>query len=100
MKGNFVCFLNGGVPSWQQLGSILQNVNNKNVLLIQYFLLDIGSFCEIEIDYCLSAPCLNGGICNKVLDGYECQCPSGFEGDDCQVSWRKNTFSLVKSVHS
>ena len=64
----------------------VQNFNDKIVLQILYFLFDIGSFCEIEIDYCLSAPCLNGGICNKILDGYECQCPSGFEGDDCQVS--------------
>ncbi|XP_039619104.1 neural-cadherin [Polypterus senegalus] len=29
-------------------------------------------------------PCHNGGICVDSLNGYRCQCPSQFEGPDCQ----------------
>ena len=46
-----------------------------------------GSLCETEIDFCLSEPCLNGGICNKIANGYECLCSSGYEGKNCEVSY-------------
>ena len=40
---------------------------------------------DIEnIDECLSGPCLNGGVCNDVVNGYACYCSgTGFEGDVC-----------------
>uniref|UniRef100_A0A3P8WR70 Zonadhesin n=1 Tax=Cynoglossus semilaevis TaxID=244447 RepID=A0A3P8WR70_CYNSE len=35
---------------------------------------------------CLTAPCLNGGICTEGSNStYSCQCTEGFEGDHCEV---------------
>ena len=27
---------------------------------------------------------MNGGTCNEVRDGYECICPNGYKGGDCE----------------
>ena len=45
-----------------------------------------GSFCELELDPCQSAPCLNLGICRPVGGAsYQCTCQPGYEGLHCQV---------------
>ena len=38
---------------------------------------------------CYNDPCLNGGLCNEVLDdnnplAYRCSCPMGFTGVNCE----------------
>ena len=38
----------------------------------------------MNIDECLSNPCQNGGVCQDLHDSYQCQCPAGFEGYDCE----------------
>lgn len=35
---------------------------------------------------CISNPCANGGTCREVPDGFECQCPPGWEGPTCANS--------------
>jgi EGF-like domain. len=47
------------------------------------------SFSIIIILFFLSAhcdgdPCMNGATCNEVREGYECVCPTGFKGTDCE----------------
>jgi len=37
-----------------------------------------GSRCEVNINDCLSSPCLNNGTCLDQVDGYLCDCLSGF----------------------
>lgn len=27
---------------------------------------------------------MNGATCNEVRDGYECICPTGYKGTDCE----------------
>lgn len=49
------------------------------------FFLSAGSRCELEINECLSNPCLNGGVCEDLMGGYVCNCPVGFSGDRCEV---------------
>ncbi|XP_028406465.1 uncharacterized protein LOC114528955 [Dendronephthya gigantea] len=42
-----------------------------------------GSDCEATP--CLSNPCLNGGICTDVGDSFECECPSEYRSDRCEI---------------
>ncbi|XP_049630080.1 protein crumbs homolog 2 [Suncus etruscus] len=65
-----------------------------------------GQQCEVDEDECATNPCQHGGECLQRSDpalyggtqavfpgtfsfrhaaGFRCQCPSGFEGDDCGV---------------
>jgi hypothetical protein len=58
----------------------------KNVKQIKDQLLEMrltptgfsGSRCEVNINDCLSSPCLNNGTCLDQVDGYLCDCLSGF----------------------
>lgn len=45
-----------------------------------------GSRCEMEINECLSNPCLNRGVCDDLTGGYTCNCVVGFSGDRCEVN--------------
>src|SRR6185295_14897439 len=40
--------------------------------------------CRINIDECLSEPCLNNGECVDGDNRYTCQCLPGFTGDNCE----------------
>uniref|UniRef100_A0A3Q3JAD0 EGF like, fibronectin type III and laminin G domains n=1 Tax=Monopterus albus TaxID=43700 RepID=A0A3Q3JAD0_MONAL len=33
---------------------------------------------------CVESPCTNGGTCKPKWDGYECDCPLGYDGRHCQ----------------
>ena len=44
----------------------------------------------LEPDFCLSNPCLNGGLCEKLVNGfslvsgYTCKCSAPYLGDHCE----------------
>ena len=45
-----------------------------------------GTYCQIEVNECLSSPCSNNATCVDHVNAYECRCPAGFAGDSCQIN--------------
>lgn len=45
-----------------------------------------GTQCEIDIDECSTAPCLNGGTCLDHINSFKCACSMGFTGNRCQTN--------------
>ncbi|KAK2120294.1 hypothetical protein P7K49_001680 [Saguinus oedipus] len=39
-----------------------------------------GADCSVEVDECASQPCLNGGRCQDLPNGFQCHCPDGYAG--------------------
>ena len=35
-------------------------------------------------EFCMSNPCMNGGMCSSTNDGYMCLCNDGFTGQNCE----------------
>jgi hypothetical protein len=67
----------------------------------------IGIDCSIELNPCTLNPCLNGGICQQILqslqkfrqsntssvfDSYYCNCSFGFSGRNCETRINVNFF--------
>lgn len=44
----------------------------------------IGQRCTVDVDECVSKPCMNNGICHNTQGSYMCECPPGFSGMDCE----------------
>uniref|UniRef100_A0A8C6NCJ8 Uncharacterized protein n=1 Tax=Melopsittacus undulatus TaxID=13146 RepID=A0A8C6NCJ8_MELUD len=45
-----------------------------------------GSLCEVNIDECMSTPCLNNGSCIDDISFYKCHCRRGFIGTNCEIN--------------
>ena len=43
-----------------------------------------GVNCEIDIDECMSNPCLRGDCINGIAK-YTCECPPGYNGTNCEL---------------
>ncbi|KFO81208.1 Sushi, nidogen and EGF-like domain-containing protein 1, partial [Cuculus canorus] len=44
-----------------------------------------GKRCHIDVDECLSHPCLNGATCLNGAGNFSCRCPTGFRGANCET---------------
>lgn len=57
-----------------------------------------GAFCEHgnivarshADDFCVIMPCLNSGTCVSQGSNYECKCPAGFTGRNCEMTMKCN----------
>ena len=47
------------------------------LLILGYFLGYTGVNCETNIDECASQPCVNGGVCQDLINKFKCSCPAG-----------------------
>jgi Notch-like protein len=46
-----------------------------------------GDTCEVApFDPCEPNPCLNGGVCGALDDGFACECVDGFTGGTCEIA--------------
>ncbi|KAL4635047.1 hypothetical protein GN956_G14478 [Arapaima gigas] len=45
----------------------------------------VGDRCEVEINECISNPCMNGGYCRNLINKFHCNCPLSFAGEVCQI---------------
>ena len=52
-----------------------------------------------DIDECASAPCHNGGTCVDQINGYLCQCASGYTDLQCQTGEGIFHKSCVRSAN-
>eukprot|EP00058_Branchiostoma_floridae_P004762 XP_002590250.1 hypothetical protein BRAFLDRAFT_132333 [Branchiostoma floridae] len=43
-----------------------------------------GTFCEVNIDECLTANCQNNATCVDLFNDYRCDCLPGWTGKDCE----------------
>ncbi|GFN86987.1 delta-like protein [Plakobranchus ocellatus] len=43
-----------------------------------------GDNCEQEINDCKNMPCVNGGLCKDIGNGFQCQCPQSHYGARCE----------------
>jgi len=41
-----------------------------------------GDSCQLEINECVSSPCVNGATCNDLINHYTCSCPLGYTGEE------------------
>ena len=49
----------------------------------------------LEIDECLSNPCLNDATCTESLAKYTCQCTPAYTGTDCNIGQFKSQHGYI-----
>ncbi|XP_072482646.1 coagulation factor IX [Notamacropus eugenii] len=61
--------------SFEEAREVFENTEKTTEFWKQY----------VDGDQCESNPCLNGGVCKDEINAYECWCPRGYEGKNCEL---------------
>ena len=51
-----------------------------------------------DIDECQNDPCEYGGTCTDFLDGFNCTCLDGFQGERCEIRKSSSTIHLSTTL--
>lgn len=54
----------------------------------------------VEVDPCVTNPCLHGGKCLPQGTGYSCYCPQGYAGENCEIGEQRKHTRLRLLTHS
>ena len=46
----------------------------------------ISSVFTLDVDECITRPCINGGTCQNQYGSYSCVCKRGYTGKHCETS--------------
>ncbi|CAI5439390.1 unnamed protein product [Caenorhabditis angaria] len=63
-----------------------------------------GEICNEPIDDCIFTPCFNSGTCSRFnyakngqqFETYNCTCPAGFSGTNCEIRATRNCEDLIR----
>ena len=53
-----------------------------------------------DINECASDPCDNGGTCYDLVNGYQCQCVDGYNGEQCKTGEFSKCTILSQSIYN
>lgn len=73
-----------------ELSAIVTNPSNLNILNISSYDTFNASANALQaalcndINDCDSNPCHNGAVCKDLINSYQCTCPNGFSGTNCE----------------
>ncbi|KAM4563523.1 agrin isoform 3-T3 [Odontesthes bonariensis] len=99
----------GGVPDYSKLprvaaltegfkGTIQKILLMSTPILREENALNSSNVVMFQGHPCSQEPCQNGGRCNPELDTYECACPLGFSGENCQNTIHEKSAGETEAI--
>ncbi|XP_072222987.1 agrin isoform X2 [Leuresthes tenuis] len=99
----------GGVPDYSKLpkvaaltegfkGTIQKILLMSTPILREENALNSSNVVMFQGHPCSQEPCQNGGRCNPELETYECACPLGFSGENCQNTIHEKSAGETEAI--